>query len=220
MNKKAEGGMKDEQTEERQKGLKAFVMNAFVVPFKGLSFQDIKGMMPYGATDESIKQAIGALIADHQLEYVDFRCYKVYPSYFDYFTKQLETLSPIKREIIKRRFSGETLESVSKSFGLTRERVRQIYEKTIKRINSSIRVECSLDTGSSVFDEDFYEVLYTKCDLPSAFWSDELGLSKDSTRYLANPYKKGSKTPESILADEDIPVSLAEQYNKLAVLLH
>ena len=53
------------------------------VGFRGLSFQEIRGDLPESVEDERIKKIIGSLIAEKQLEYVDFRCYRVYPSFFD-----------------------------------------------------------------------------------------------------------------------------------------
>jgi len=55
----------------------------------------------------------------------------------------LGTLSPRNRDIISRRFGlktgkKETLESIGKSYGITRERVRQIEEASLKQIKESL----------------------------------------------------------------------------------
>jgi hypothetical protein len=58
----------------------------------------------------------------------------------------LGILSPRNRDIISRRFGlktgkKETLESIGKSYGITRERVRQIEEASIKQIKESLKAD-------------------------------------------------------------------------------
>ena len=188
--------------------LKPLVLGAFVKPFKGLSFQEIKGVLPSTAGDQNIKKAIGSLISEKDLEYVDYRCYKVYPSFYSYFESNLEKLDERTREILTSRYAGETLEAIAQRVGITRERVRQIYKKSNGRFMRTIRLACKADTGSSYFDEDFYEPLYTSAELPDEFWTHEIGLSKPSLDYLNAAYSRGKARPDEILSEEKIPISL------------
>ena len=180
--------------------LQPMIMKAFVIPFKGLSFKEIKEALPENVEDSLIKQAVGSLLAERKIEYVDFRCYKNYPSFYEYFESFLEGLNDRDKEVMRRRYAGETLEAIGKDIGVTRERIRQIQGKFERKLRNR--------ASHRVFDEDFYKAIYTKCDLPQTFWSEDLGLSKDSINYLTSTFKKGTAKPEDILRDEEIPVSL------------
>lgn len=196
------------ETEFSKDELAQLVMKVFVKPFKGYSFPEIRAAMPDFLDDSSIKQAVGSLLSEGKLEYVDFRCYKTYPSFYGFFQQSLAALDERSKEVIQRRIAGDTLDIIGNTLGITRERVRQISKKAGDRLKRNMRSACKKETGSTVFDEDFYEGLYTKCMLPDEFWSEELGLSENSIKYLNYSYKRGSTLPEDILNDEDIPVSL------------
>jgi hypothetical protein len=56
--------------------------------FAGLSFQQMRATLPEEIRESRIKKCIGSLIADNQLEYVDFRCYRVYPSVFEHIPRR------------------------------------------------------------------------------------------------------------------------------------
>ena len=180
------------------------VLAAFQIPFKGLSFQEIKQALPEAVEESLIKQTIGKLIASSELEYVDFRCYKTYPSFYTFYDSFLQSLGEREYEVFSRRYAGETLEAIAQDQGITRERIRQIE----KKLNRKLREIYSKNTGYSVFDEDYYETLFTKCDLPDSFWAEELGLPQPSIRYLKNSYSHGTAKPDEVLSDEDVPIGL------------
>ena len=184
--------------------LKPLLLNAFQQPFHGLSWQEFRDAMPETATDDAIKHAVGSLLAEHALEYVDFRCYKVYPSFYAYLKSYLNTVTGNDREVMARRYAGETLDAIAQDLGITRERVRQIQETQNKKLLDAYQT----GTGFPVFDEDFYEALYTRCNLPDVFWSEELALPESSINYLKTTFRRGTQKPEEILRDEEIPVSL------------
>jgi hypothetical protein len=50
--------------------------------FSGLSFQQMRANLPEAISEDRIKKCIGSLLAENKLEYVDFRCYRMYPSVF------------------------------------------------------------------------------------------------------------------------------------------
>ena len=188
--------------------LKSLIMDAYQEPYHGLSWQEFRDTMPEVASDELIKQAVGTLLAEGKLEYVDFRCYRVYPSFYEYYKNNLDRLDDRKRAVLVRRYAGETLDSIGTALGITRERVRQIFKSSQGRYMRIIKNACMRETGSSIFAEDFYETLYTSCALPDEFWIEELGLHPDSINYLENSFTRGTKNPEEILHNEEIPVSL------------
>lgn len=105
------------------------------IGFVGLSFKEIRGEFPEDIDDSRIKKMIGELIRDNILEYVDFRCYRVYPSYFEVLERDYEQYGNRETDYILRRYNDETLESIAKSEGLTRERIRQICAKRKRRLN-------------------------------------------------------------------------------------
>ncbi len=184
--------------------LKPLLLSAYRQPFHGLSFQEFRDAMPEEAGDGVIKKAVGMLLAEGKLEYVDFRCYRVYPSFYEELNRFLNQIKDRERVILERRYAGETMEAIAQDLEITRERVRQIQDKQFRKLASAYRAR----TGFPVFAEDFYETLYTRCELPEEFWSEELALPESSINYLKITFRRGMKKPEEILRDEEIPVSL------------
>ena len=184
--------------------LKELILAAYNIPFKGFSFQDFKDALPNEAADSDIKKAVGSLLAEGKLEYVDFRCYLVYPSFYEYFEMFLEGLLERDQIVMRRRYTGYTLDAIAQELGITRERVRQIQKKNAQK--ALIRAKNL--SGKNALSEDFYAPLYSSCEIPDAFWTDDLGLSQASIHYLEGTYEKGKKKPEEVLGDESIPVSL------------
>ena len=139
------------KTEYTIEEVRELVMGCFTVPFKGISFKEFREALPEVIIDEEIKKAVGSLLANKMIEYVDFRCYKIYPMFADYFERYTETLDDRPKEILQRRFAGDTLEGIARDQGITRERVRQIESKQMKKLRAtrtnSIRVLSSL-TGT------------------------------------------------------------------------
>ena len=172
------------------------------IGFKGLSFKEIKSALPEEIEDSRIKNTIGKLIADKKLEYVDFRCYKVYPSV----TEVLEQsyLSDDDKKIVKDRLSGITLESAAQDMGVTRERVRQRFNKNINKL----RVQLKTAYNVSLFDEDYYSHLYSVYEGSKELWHDFLNIPSITIEYLTNTYSKGKNKIESALADAEIDLNL------------
>ena len=190
------------KTEYTIEEVRELIMGCFTVPFKGISFKEFREALPEVIIDEEIKKAVGSLLANKMIEYVDFRCYKIYPMFADYFERYTETLDDRPKEILQRRFAGDTLEGIARDQGITRERVRQIESKQMKKLRATI------GANSVVFYEDFYTPLFKKVHLPDEFWTEERGLSEDALYYLKNTYGAGSLPAEDALADDTIPVSL------------
>ncbi len=171
------------------------------VGFEGLSFQQMKEALPERIDERRIKKCIGALLAAHELEYVDFRCYRVYPSIFDVL-KDSEMDDRCK-EILLQRFSGRTLEEIGNDQGLTRERVRQIIKKAIKEVQ-----KVRATRGLRVFDEDFYQYLYMNYEIDKELWSGYLCIPQRTLHYLSNAYAGGKKPIEDAMEDPNVNVSL------------
>ena len=172
------------------------------IGFKGLSFKEMKSAFPEEIEDSRIKNTIGKLIADKKLEYVDFRCYKVYPSV----TEVLEQscLPDDDKKIVNDRLNGITLEAVAQDMGLTRERVRQRFHKNIEKLKRQL----ISDYNVSLFDEDYYAHLYSVYEGSKELWHDFLNIPSITIEYLTNTYSKGKNKIESALADAEIDLNL------------
>lgn len=196
----------DEQALYTDKFIRSGIMNAYNnAGFSGKSYEELRAVMPDAVDEKRIKKAIAQLIKERKLEYVDFRCYKVYPSYQSYLREFLESLEENQRVMLCRRINGDTLEQIASDNGITRERVRQITGKLMKLMKQSYAAK----TGNKYFDEDYYAYLYRNYDVPEAFGTEYLCLSKAVCNYLGNPYGSSGKKPFGYaLKDEQVPVSL------------
>lgn len=172
------------------------------IDFEGLSFQQMRAVLPDEISEERIKKCIGRLLASQELEYVDFRCYRRYPSVFDVLEKC--TIEPRYKEIFCQRLSGKKLEEIGDDLGLTRERVRQIVLKAIQKLHRYLYNAY----GVRLLDEDFYTYFYEHYDTPKELWDRYIGVPEGTYRYLFHTYTKGSKPIEEVMNDPAVNVSL------------
>uniref|UniRef100_I5AXJ0 DNA-directed RNA polymerase, alpha subunit/40 kD subunit n=1 Tax=Eubacterium cellulosolvens (strain ATCC 43171 / JCM 9499 / 6) TaxID=633697 RepID=I5AXJ0_EUBC6 len=169
------------------------------VGFGGLSLAEIleKLDLPKQVTVERVKHIIGLLIADKELEYVDYRCYRVYGKFEDVLKNSI-VIDDRSKTFIQRRLQGETLEAIALDTGLTRERVRQVVKASIKKVKNQYRLE----TGHELFDEDYYRYLYENYDFDKKDGAEWLGISVSVWNYLnLNDVKKGKKDLQTALED-------------------
>lgn len=172
------------------------------VEFNGISFSQIRDTFPEDFNETRIKKCIGRLLADKKLEYVDFRLYKVYPSVFD--VLEMCDLKDNAQEIIKRRLNGETLEEIASHHGVTRERVRQILSKNLKKLRIFASTELKID----VFDEDYYAYLFSNYEVDKEMWNNYLGVPSSVFNYLINTRDKGKNEVKNALSDPDVALAL------------
>ena len=125
--------------------------------FAGYSLNEMleRLSLPKEISIDRLKKNIGALLAAGELEYVDFRCYRVYGTFRDYF-ESCSVLEERRRDCIRMKLGGMTFEAIGREFGLTRERVRQLINDGIDKV----RNHYLLQTGKKVFDEEYYRYLY------------------------------------------------------------
>ncbi|WP_196814230.1 DNA-directed RNA polymerase subunit alpha C-terminal domain-containing protein [Butyrivibrio sp. LC3010] len=181
--------------------IRNMVLNQYKdIPFKGLSLNEMleRLCLPEHITVERLKKIIGQLIAEKKLEYVDYRCYRVYSKFEDY----LETCSDIgdrERDFINKRLNGLTLEAIAQEYGLTRERVRQLVKRSIENVRNIY----SSEIGISLFDEDYYRYLYETYSFEKKDGTEWLGIPTYVWNYLAlNDIKPGKK--DLLYALEDV----------------
>lgn len=158
----------DEEVEER------ILAGYKKIGFRGMAFDEIAQQegLKDAVNEERLKKSIGKLIAGGELEYVDGKCYRVY-SRFSEVLDECTEIEERNREFITRRLKGDTLETIAGDHELTRERVRQIVNKTISKVTAWYGKK----TGKEYFDEDYYRYLYCTYDFDR----------KDGTKWLGIP---------------------------------
>ncbi len=124
--------------------------------FDGISLHELRERLEKTAPvdEDRIKKALGRLIADGVLEYVDYRCYKIFTKFTDFYPTA--SVDERDKKILSARLAGRTLEDIGDEFSLTRERIRQL----LKRCVEKIRTEYVVSEGTTLFDEDYYRYLY------------------------------------------------------------
>lgn len=171
------------------------------MPFQGFSLKEMAEQMELteAGAQNQIKKVIGTLLAEKKLEYVDFRCYRIY-SQFELYLSVCEGIKNRDREILQMRLQGITLEEIGQKFSLTRERVRQI----IKKKAGDVRIQYAKATGDRWFDEDYYWYFYETYTFDRREASPWLGIPETVWAYLdMMDVKQGKKELESALDDSE-----------------
>lgn len=162
--------------------VREIVLSAYTeLGFSGLSLLELreKAAIPKQISDECLKKILGRLVAEGKLEYVDYRCYRVYPRFMDYLT-QCAAIDDRSREFIGRRLQGETLEVIAADHAMTKERVRQIVNKKV----NAVRSQYAADTGMTRFDEDYYRYFYETYVFEKKDAEEWLGIDKTVFNYM------------------------------------
>lgn len=169
------------------------------IGFVGLSLNEIisRISLPIEIPRDMVKKTIGGLISEGTLEYVDFRCYRVYRRFADY----IQTCGQIDerdKNIILRRLEGQTLDEIGNAFDITRERARQLLAKCAARIRKYYISE----TGLTLFDEDYYRYLYETYHFDCKECSKWFGVEQCVWIYLdLSGVKQGKKPLEEAVKD-------------------
>lgn len=169
------------------------------IGFDGLSVNELISKMafPVEVSQEMVKKILGELVANGKLEYVDFRCYRVYERFLDY-ALNCGGIDDREKDIIRRRFEGQTFDEIGNTFGITRERVRQILAKSANKI----RKEYISETQLTLFDEDYYRYLYENYAFDCKECSEWFGVEPYVWTYLdLIGAKQGNKSLEEAVKD-------------------
>ena len=165
--------------------------------FGGLSLGEITERLnlPAPVPQARLKRIIGSLLAEGKLEYCDYRCYRVYGS----FRSRLENdtrLTDRERSMVLLRLGGETLESVGQTFDMTRERVRQVVEKALRKVTH----DC--EAAGERFDEDYFRYFFENYAVDRKEIAPWLGLDSTQLQYYSIlGIRSGRRDPESALDD-------------------
>ncbi len=187
--------------------IKRLILRAYrEIGFGGLSLREMREYLklPEEVPDETLKKVIGGLLAAGELEYVDFRCYRVYPKFTAY-ARESGILDERDCDILQRRLQGETLEAIAQDYGLTRERVRQVYDKTIRTLRKKYHVR----THMAYFDEDYYRYLFENYEIDRKDAERWLGIPESAWNYmLMTDAKKGKGVLADAVEDRALDVGL------------
>lgn len=170
-------------------------------PFVGFSLKEMCEKMDFPAdfSVERIKKVVGKLLAEKKLEYVDFRCYRLYERFED-FLSRCDAIDEKTVHILRMRLQGSTLEEIGREYGVTRERVRQI----IKKRTVEVRNQYAMLSGDNWFDEDYYWYLYENYDFDRREASSWLGVPEAVWKYLdMMDVKQGKKDLLEALDDHE-----------------
>lgn len=147
---------------------------------------------------DRLKKNIGVLLAAKELEYVDFRCYRIYGRFRDYFESCSE-LDERRRDCIRKKLNGMTLEAIGREYDLSKERVRQIIDRGI----DIVRNHYLMQTGKKVFDEEYYRYLYETYAFDKQDGEKWLGIPAYVWNFLSLiDAKQGKKDLEEALNDQ------------------
>lgn len=169
------------------------------VGFGGFSLKEMieQLQLPEGITEEKIKSIIGSLLAENALEYVDFRCYRVYGKFSDYL-KLCPDIEDRSKELILRRLQGATLEDIGQVYGVTRERIRQIVKRDVQKVADWYEIK----TGMSYFDEDYYRYFYSTYTFEKKDAVQWFCMTEQTCNYLdMMDVKRGKKELHAALED-------------------
>ncbi len=183
------------------------ILNLYqTIGFGGLSFQEMLEQLklPNYVAEKRVKKIIGGLLAEGELEYVDYRCYRVFQK-FEQFLNHCNSLGEREQGFVKKRLKGFTLQEIADESGVTRERVRQVVGKSIERVCNEYKAK----TGLDYFDEDYYRYLYSSYQLNQRDGSRWLGIPGSVWNYLElRGVKQGEKDLQSALDDRSLDAGL------------
>ena len=150
-------------------------------PFGGYSLREMQEKLEERlvANVERLKRVVGGLLAAGELEYVDFRCFRVYDR-FETFLQTCDNLDERERDMLLSRLKGVTLDELGQKYNLTRERPRQIINKAVQKVQS----KKLLQTGNEWFDEDYYAHFYQTYQFDRRDIAPWLGVSEAVWRYF------------------------------------
>ena len=162
-------------------------------PFYGFNYNEIAEKLTSSdiVTEDRLKKIIGRLISEHRLEYVDYRCYRVYMSISDYIETGEHGVAEKYIAMFQRKCKGETLEAIAQEYGLTRERVRQLIMKAVRELSHSYAVKFGIDA----FDEDYYRYFYETYELDRADAEKWFGITPLVLNYFECTNSKHGNTP-------------------------
>lgn len=189
------------------------VMSCFEnVGFVGISMSKIEEKFPAEIDKSLIKNGIDDLIKNKKIMCFDEQYHRVFPSVYSVIKES--HINDESKKIVLKKLSGLTFEAISLENGITRERIRQRFDNTIRKLRS----EMQFKYGFSTFNEDYYEYLFCNYDISKEVWFDYIGVDEKIYRYLSTVFSKGKKriedTVKDSLVDSNIKFNIEKYLNR------
>lgn len=164
--------------------------------FYGYSFKEFRENVPERVTDDELRTAVSDLLQQGELEYVDFRCYRVYPKLYD-FILSYPRLPDDRKMLVIDRLEGRSTQELMEKYAVSRQVLHNRESAIVKKLRGY------------TFDEEYYSGLYRHYNIPKQVWLEQLGCSEmvlNCLRFLHGNSRKGD--PENVLEDSEVPVNL------------
>ena len=166
--------------------------------FKEYTIDDVYKILP-NEEQESINSAIIELLQSGKV------IKKEENNYFNVFPKLTEKLDEIENknnhyDIVIKKLSGMTLEQIGQEYGLTRERIRQIFTKELNKIKD--------------IDEDRFADIFQKYNFDEDLFCNYFNENKQTYYYLKEKYQSGELEAYELLNEIDITEEQAELIRK------
>lgn len=115
------------------------------------------------------------------------------------------SLSPREIKVLQCRILGETLDKIGEELCITRERVRQIENKAVRKLTQY---------GPNLYKEDEYAYIFEKYEFDEILYQKYLDAPKNIAYYLSLKYKSGNVEIAKAVDDEKLPLSFRHAINK------
>lgn len=87
--------------------------------FYGFSFKEFRENVSERVTDDELRAAVSSLLQQGELEYVDFRCYRVYPKLYDWILSH-PTLSDDRKRLVIDRLEGSSTQELLEKYAVSK----------------------------------------------------------------------------------------------------
>lgn len=146
-----------------------------------LSLQDIRTRMSPTIKVPAYKTKciLDKLAREGKLNCKNYRYTRIYPNFDDVFN-DTPGISDRNRAFIEYRLDGKTLKEISGKWGITREGVRQIVTRELKKVFAYNRKT----NGTNHFAEDSYAYFYSTYDFDKSISEEWLGIPLHTLTYL------------------------------------
>lgn len=167
--------------------------NTHVISKNRLQQEYPRWTIEYGILDEALSELTNSM----QIEKVE----GLYRKKLPYLNEWLTSLDSKSQAIMEMRLSGKTLQECAEYFHVSRERIRQIQAKSLRKKHYTVR-------------EDEYEYWFKKYKFSDISWEEIFNLDKKSYYFFKIQYDEGTKELEDILQDEKMDAYLYPRVKK------
>lgn len=178
--------------------------------FDGINIDDFMIKLGNNAFEEDVNELMKKLLSTNKIKILDGKLYFNYQSIMEYLAKLDNSKN---KEIVLLRLQGLTLEQVGEKYNVTRERIRQIESKYLKK--HKIKGENKL-----VFAEDRYEYLFKKYYFSKREFDEIFGEEEIVGNYLEIVYKRGDIEYSEAMYDDLVDVNYRKMVEKHAYKNH